>query len=141
MRYERFLNIAAEYAKTSPHEFRHGSIIVKAGRIVGSGINTQRYTSNLPKKIDDSIWEDLNTSERRDYLGRIANPNVHAEVDAILCTKANLKGATMYVARINAKGQMAMSRPCAMCRQFMQKHGIDSCVYSISNNEWGILKI
>lgn len=141
MRYERFLNIAAEYAKTSPHSFKHGSIIVKGGRIVGSGINTQRYANNLPKKIDESIWEELNASERRDYLARIANPNVHAEMDAILYTKANLKGATVYVVRINAKGQMAMSRPCAMCRQFMQTRGIDSCIYSISNNEWGILKI
>lgn len=141
MRYERFLNIAAEYAKTSSHEFKHGAIIVRAGRIIASGINTQRYTKNLPKRIDADIWEELDKSERRDYLGRIANPNVHAEVDAILSTKANIKGATAYVARINAKGQMAMSRPCAICRQFMQEHGIGSCVYSISNNEWGILKI
>jgi deoxycytidylate deaminase len=43
-----------------------------------------------------------------------------------------LKGATIYIARMSRKGTPAMSRPCANCMKEIVKAGIRKIVYTNS---------
>lgn len=63
-------------------------------------------------------------------------PNSHAE--RRLTGKLDF-GSTVYVARI-ARGtkDLAMARPCELCRSVIANHGVIKVYYSISPNEYGV---
>jgi hypothetical protein len=63
-------------------------------------------------------------------------PNSHAE--RRLIGKLDY-GSVIYVARI-ARGtrDLAMARPCELCRAVIENHGVLKVYYSISPNEYGI---
>ena len=48
---------------------------------------------------------------------------------------ADLKGATIYVARINRHGNPLYSRPCGTCREAIEQAGIRKIVYTVDNEE------
>lgn len=99
-------------AKSSSCRQRHGAVIVKGGRIISTGINKFR---NNPENIPTEF---IKTS-----------CSVHAEVDAI--RKVNdLKGATIYVARVNKEGIGVLSRPCDNCFAEIRKAGIRKVVHT-----------
>jgi hypothetical protein len=68
---------------------------------------------------------------------------VHAEVDALLkvSNREDLRGATVYVIRVNKQGQLAMSQPCPMCSEILREHGIKRAFFTVSENEnaYGVL--
>ena len=48
-RHSRFLNMAAVAAEQSPLETKHGSLLVRGGKIIGSGCNSDRSrVQNVP---------------------------------------------------------------------------------------------
>ena len=51
----------------------------------------------------------------------------HAEINAMrkvgFC-KRILKGATLYVVRINTNGELVMSKPCERCEKICKKYGV-----------------
>lgn len=113
----RFLLRATELAKLSACRFKHGAIIVKNGNPLGVGIN---YTVNDPTILDDDTALD--------------HAAVHAEIAAInSCRKANLRGAVIYVARVNRKGEQRMSKPCPRCQKVLDERGIRKIFYTIES--------
>lgn len=68
---------------------------------------------------------------------RHPEPQAHAE--ARLVKKLN-KGATVYVVRVSRKGTLTMARPCPTCLSLLKRRGIKKCYYSISKNEYGVIK-
>lgn len=88
-------------------------MIVKGGNVLSLGINKMR---NHPSIIQEEIIKDA--------------CHVHAEIDAIKKVKGQLRGATIYVARVNPFGNGVMSRPCNRCYSAITNAGITKIVYT-----------
>lgn len=91
---------------------KHGAVIAKSGRVLATGTNKER---NHPTIVSS---EHIKT-----------HCSVHAEIDAIK-RAGNTRGATIYIARVNKRGQARMSRPCDSCYQEIIKSGIKKIVYT-----------
>ncbi len=65
-------------------------------------------------------------------------PAAHAE--ARLVRKLNF-GSEVYVVRILRNGCMASARPCRSCQSVLRLRGVKTCWYSISEIEYGVLKL
>ena len=94
---------------------RHGAVIFTEEQILGRGYNHK-------------------------FLG-MKNCSVHAEVAAIANAKKKLSmlpnGTEIccLVVRINKKGNLTNSMPCANCRRELRKHGINTVYYSVKGGE------
>jgi len=111
------LDRAIKLAHLSEERQRHGCAIYKGGSLISVGVNVVK---NDPYIIGDCA----------------KNPNHHAETMAIRAAgQADLKGATIYVARINRYGSPLYSRPCDTCREAIEKAGIRKIVYTVDNEE------
>lgn len=56
---------------------------------------------------------------------------MHAEVAAIRAARGtNLKGCTIYVARVNNKNEIRMSKPCPDCMKAIIVAGIRRIIYT-----------
>lgn len=108
----RNLALAKNLAQSSTCKQRHGAVIVKGGRIISTGTNKFR---NDPLNVQS---EYIKTS-----------CSVHAEIDAIKKV-SDLRGATIYVARVNKQGRPALSRPCDNCFEEIQRVGIRKVVHT-----------
>lgn len=92
----RYLAMAMGVATLSKCRQRHGALVIKHGKVLGSSPNKHRNDARI------------------DYL----NASVHAEVAAL--RKAGYpKRATVVVARINRSGEARLSKPCANCQQLL----------------------
>ena len=70
------------------------------------------------------------------------NPNrrSHAEVRCIRKTHPNqVRGATIYVYRMNLKGEIALAKPCIVCQEFLKDSGIKEAFYTIGPTEFGVM--
>lgn len=111
------LDRAQSLAETSAcKQWKHGAVIIKGGRILGSGINSDRNDPNL-----------------------VADPKtqaaVHAEVAALRAAgSSDLRGATIFVARVNRKGEPRMSKPCINCQAALAARGVKKVVYTIDSS-------
>jgi deoxycytidylate deaminase len=58
--------------------------------------------------------------------------SIHAELDAIfkVKNKEQLKGATIYIARLGRNGYPGMSCPCRMCQSLISKYGLKRAVFT-----------
>lgn len=65
---------------------------------------------------------------------------IHAEADAIRGV-SSAEGCVLYVVRIKKDGKFMMSRPCNNCMNLAIRRGIKKIVYSISDNEYGIINV
>lgn len=107
-----FLNLAKNLAMSSKCRMKHGAVVVSGGSIISLGINSMK---NNPAFISEH---------------HIHDASVHAEVDALRKIKKNLKGATIYVARVNRQGYPMISRPCDRCYEAIVDAGITKIVYT-----------
>lgn len=108
-----YLKLALNLAKSSSCKNKHGAVIVRGGSILSLGINKMK---NHPDIIPESLVKDV--------------CHVHAEIDAIKKVKSELKGATIYVARVNSFGNGLLSRPCERCYEVIISSGINKIVYT-----------
>lgn len=108
-----YLSLAKKVAQTSVMRNMHGAVIVKGNRVLSVGTNKFK---NRPESIGlDNIPH---------------HASVHAEMDAILRFGGNIKGATIYVARVNRKGKERFSRPCPVCYAAIRKAGINKIIFT-----------
>ena len=109
------MDIAKKLAETSQENMRHGAIITLGGSVQAMGINKR---TNDPYFNKDSHW----LSE-------------HAEMAALRrCSRT--KGATIYVARVNNRGQERMSRPCDKCMKLLRSAGVKKIVYTVDSTQY-----
>lgn len=114
---KRYLALACRVAEASECNQRHGAVVVKSGSVMSIGLNKWRHRGAMNGKT-------LTADE-------CANLTVHAEEDAIKRVKTNkAKGATVYVARVNSRGEAVFSRPCDSCHKLMQDSGIKRVVFT-----------
>jgi deoxycytidylate deaminase len=93
---------------------KHGSVIVKGGRVIATGVNKDRSHPRI-----------VSSEHIKDHC------SVHAEVDAIKKAR-DVSGATIYVARVNKRGAARDSRPCNRCYEVIKNNGIKKIVYTTS---------
>lgn len=108
-----YLSVARYLAAKSKSRNTHGAVVVKSGRVMGTGFNKDR---NHPKVVSP---EHIKT-----------DCSFHAEELAIRDAGENLKGARIYVARINRHGDDRDSRPCSKCLSLIRLAGIKKIVYT-----------
>jgi len=110
------LDKAIRLAELSDCKMRHGAVVIKGGRVLGVGINVM--------KNDPNIVPDPKTQS-----------SVHAECAAIrACGNTDLRGATLYVARIGKDGKPAMSKPCINCQKALRDRGIKKVFYTVDRS-------
>lgn len=96
----RFLQMAMGVALGSNCKFRHGAIVIKHGRVLGFSPNLYK---NDPRNVNPKYCQ------------------IHAEVAALKKAGWPIR-ATVYVARINGRGEPRLSKPCADCQKTLNTH-------------------
>ena len=109
-----YISVARYFASKSRSKKKHGAIVVKSGRVLGTGFNKDK---NHPLAISE---EHIKTHASR-----------HAEIEAIRDANWNVKGATLYVARVSSDGSPRNSRPCSRCYNKLIVSGIKKIVYTV----------
>ena len=115
-REKAFLSVARYLASKSDSRHKHGAIVVKGGSVIGTGFNKDR---NHPDMVSP---EHIKT-----------HCSVHAEVDAIRDARWNVKGAVLYVARVNRFGKDRDSKPCDRCNVVIEETQIKKVIYTRSD--------
>ena len=109
-----FLSVARYFATKSTARNTHGAVVVKGGRVVGTGYNRNR---NHPMIVSP---EHIKT-----------NCSIHAEESAIRDAGYDVKNAVIYVARVSKNGEDRDSRPCPRCLDLINQSGIKRIVYTM----------
>ena len=113
---QSFIDLAVEESSKGDHKQKVGCIIFYKKRILSKGHNSsQKSIKNLHPKFQKYRF------------------SVHAEVDAIIKAKTDLKGSSLLVIRINKDKQFRLSKPCQTCLKYIEHVGIKKIFYSISN--------
>jgi deoxycytidylate deaminase len=115
-----YLHIGAKIAENSPLKWKYGCVIVNRGQVISTGYNHYKIGP---------------------FSGIYAT---HAEVDALNnCRNKNkLKGANMYITRINNKiggprceYTVLSGKPCDEChiklKKMIKKYGLNNVYYTI----------
>lgn len=110
---EAYLSVARYLATKSNERMMHGAILVKGGRVIGMGFNKAK---NSPFIVSED--------QIKKYCSR------HAEIVAIKDAKFNVKGAILYVARVNKNGIDRNSKPCESCQEVIDTSGIKRVIYT-----------
>lgn len=108
-----YLSVARYFATKSSARNTHGAIVVKGGRVVGTGYNKNR---NNPLAVSP---EHIKT-----------NCSIHAERSAIKDAGYDVKNAVIYIARVNRHGEDRDSKPCPRCLELIEESGIKRIVYT-----------
>lgn len=111
-----YLSVARYFAKKSIAKKMHGAIVVKSGRVLGTGFNKNR---NNPNSVSP---EHIKTE-----------CSYHAEELAIRDAGNDVRGAIIYVARVNKSGQDRDSMPCPKCFTLIRESGIKRIIYTTSS--------
>lgn len=115
-----YLSVARYLATKSIARNTHGAIIVKGGRVMGAGYNKNR---NSPLIVSP---EHIKT-----------DCSYHAEEVAIReAGEDNVRGAIIYVARVNKNGCDRDSKPCEKCAILIKKAGIKRVVFTTEAGEY-----
>lgn len=112
-REKALLGMARYMAQKSSARQRHGAVVFKSGRVLGTGFNKDRNNPDIvsPEHIKGHC-------------------SVHAEIDAIRDANWNVRGATIFVARINGKGMDRNSKPCERCQVVIEETEIKKVIYT-----------
>lgn len=108
-----YLAVARYMASKSQSRQKHGAVVVKGGRVLGTGYNKD---TNSPFIVSP---EHIKTHCSR-----------HAEIEAMRDAGWNVKGAVLYVARVNRQGKDRYSRPCKYCAKTIESVEIKKVIYT-----------
>jgi deoxycytidylate deaminase len=117
-REKAFLSVAKYLASKSDSRHKHGAIIVKGGSVIGTGFNKDR---NHPDNVSPEHIK--------------SHCSVHAEVEAIRDAGWNVRGAVLYVARVNSQGKDRYSKPCDRCTVVIEETQIKKVIYTRSDDD------
>jgi tRNA(Arg) A34 adenosine deaminase TadA len=120
---QRYYEIAEGASEQGQGRSKHGSVVVKSGRILQGGWN-QRLGR---------------TRAHRDMSFR----SLHSEIHACLGLSAEiLYGADIYNYRRDRNGILADSQPCALCRVVLRDLGVARVFYTNrAEPHYGVVKL
>ncbi len=114
-RHENLIRRAVRVAENSTYRWKHGAVVAKGNKVLGFAPNKLR---NAP------LVDQHNVSDHAE----------RATLRELLKVRDDLRGCTIYIARINKTGDTMMSRPCTDCMKAIVAAGIKEIVYT---NELG----
>ena len=107
---DRLVSIAFKQAVKSTHQYKHGAVIFRQGKVISKGYNeTHRGVSQYK-----GYWEG----------------SCHAEIAALIRAKGTAAGASILIVRRHYRN----SRPCNSCRAALQVAGIKNVFYTDDGN-------
>lgn len=109
-----FLDLAVRVAESSEVSFKHGAVVVRGGSVLSVGVN--KWKNPMKPDFPPSAYD--------------PTISVHAEVDA-LSRCADPRGATIYIARVNKRGEERISRPCIDCEKALIVAGVRKVIYTL----------
>lgn len=112
-----YLSVARYFAAKSQANKKHGAVVVKSGRVVGTGYNKDR---NSPFVVSPE--------HIKPHCSR------HAEFEALKEARGNADGAILYVARVNRQGSDCNSKPCSLCETVIKEANIKKVIYTKGND-------
>lgn len=124
---EYYLNIAAEVATRSTCVRRqYGAVIVKDDAIVSTGYNgSARSTTNCSDL--GYCYREANNIPHGERYEKCQS--VHAEANAIIhASRAQMVGATLYLAGWENGKRIENPQPCEMCQRMIINSGIRKVV-------------
>ena len=124
---KRYMELAKRNAWNSDSStFKHGSVLMRGGRVINTSHNKNCYCA---------FGSRFRSPDEGD-------PTQHAELGVILGIDRKMTtGSTIYVCRIDKKGDYQRSKPCEMCYTAMKYVGIKKIVWSIDNKTCGTFRI
>jgi dCMP deaminase len=137
---EYFLEIARVIAKRSTCLRRlYGAIIVRDRVIISTGFNGSARGEANCVDTGKCIRQELNVPKGERYELCVA---VHAEQNAIINgDPMMMKGASIYIAGLNADGSYASGEPCLMCRRMIKNAMIAEVKYLDMNGKMMALRV
>jgi tRNA(Arg) A34 adenosine deaminase TadA len=120
-RHEHLIKKAVKVAQSSTYFWKHGAVVAKGNKVLGWAPNKKRNFSAFDSPGDHYT----------DHAER-------ATIRELLKIREDLRGCTIYIARINKAGKTMLSRPCAGCMEAIVAAGIKEIVYT---NEFGTYSI
>jgi deoxycytidylate deaminase len=111
------LDLAIQIASLSSKYPRVGCVITRKGKVISLSHNLTK-SHPLQKQLTHLRFDD-------EFLDS-CKAEQHAEFAAInqVKNKSLLKGASIYIARIDVKGELKPAHPCPACYHLITKYGI-----------------
>lgn len=114
-RHDNLIRRAVKVAHDSTYRWKHGAVVAKGNKVLGFAPNKFR---NAPAVDEHNVSDHAERATLRELLK----------------SRDDLRGCTIYIARINKSGKTMMSRPCEDCMKAIVEAGIKEIVYT---NELG----
>lgn len=123
---KKYADLAKRIADQSVYpDFKHGAVLVKGSVVINASCNKSGFNS-------------FGARFRKKEYG---TATLHAELGAILnVERSKTEGATIYVVRVNKRGEKRLSKPCHMCEAAMEHCGVKRVVYS-TNGGYEVMKL
>lgn len=121
-RHENLIGRAVTVARSSSYRWQHGAVVAKGNKVLGVA----------PNKFRNSPTVD------------VENVSYHAEravIRELLKTKGDLRGCTIYIARVNKAAETTISRPCPDCLRAIVAAGIKEIVYTNEIGSYSVEKV
>jgi deoxycytidylate deaminase len=115
--------LAIQIASLSSKKPRVGCVIVRKRKVISVGCNLTK-SHPLQKKLTPLRFND-------EFLDK-CKAEQHAEFNAIISVKNKdlLKGASIFIARLDSKGDTLPGFPCPACYYLITKYGIKNIFYT-----------
>lgn len=109
------MEVAIEEATKSSYKIKLGAVIFSGKKVISTGYNgVGRSARNLHPRFQN--W----------------HGSIHAEVDAILKAKTDLKRTKLLVVRYSPVSKnLLLAKPCFYCESYMRYVGIRKVYFSI----------
>jgi len=113
---KKIIETVVELANKSTYYQKIGAVIFKRNTIISKGYNqVETVRKHLHPKFQQ--WPG----------------SIHAEVDAIIKAKQNLKGCEILIIRVNNDNQFRLAKPCEYCQMYLEYVKIKKIYYSINS--------
>lgn len=123
-RMEKAKERCIEVAKTSEHDTKLGTVLLKKGRIV---LETTNIRKTHPQQAK---W-----AKR---VGKPKKIHLHAEMRALILNDTDFD--TLLVARIDKNGDVRLAKPCSICHAAIEDYDEDVTVlYTTNEGNWEVL--
>lgn len=122
----RWFDRAIEVAKSSDGTKKVGCVGVRKNKLVSESPNF--FKKSHPTQAM--------------YARRVNQPkriHLHAEVATLIRAREEID--TLFVCRINKKGDLRMSKPCPICQLAIESEGISTVYYTTDKGTWEIMEL
>jgi tRNA(Arg) A34 adenosine deaminase TadA len=121
-RHENLIRRAVRVAQQSTYRWKHGAVVAKGNKVLGFAPNKLR---------NDPCVDEHNVSDHAE----------RATLRELLKVREDLRGCTIYIARVDKRNDTQMSRPCVECMRAIVSAGIKEIVYTNDLGSYSVEKV